>query len=142
MNEADRGKTVVLFDGMCALCNGTTRLLLHRDRRDEFRFAALQSELGRALVQRHGGDPDDLSTVYTVVAYGTADEAVLKRSRAILAALTRLGGAWSLLHVFRVFPDFLLDLGYRLVARLRYRTFGQYDACPIPAPEHRHKFLG
>lgn len=141
MNKADKGKTLVLYDGACALCNRTTRFLLDRDSGDVFRFAALQSQLGRELVERDGGDSSDIGTVVVLTDYGTDDERVLKRSRAILRAVTQLGGAWSLLHVFRAVPAFILDLGYRLVARLRYRAFGKHESCPLPEPQHRHKFL-
>ena len=132
---------LVLYDGVCALCNGTVSFLLKRDRKDEFRFAPLQSNLGREIVRRDGGDPDDLDTIYLVLNFGEDDERILKRSRAVLAAVNELGGGWKAVGALRVIPRFLSDLGYRLVANLRYRLFGKYDACPVPAPEHRHKFL-
>ncbi|MBT8495857.1 MAG: DUF393 domain-containing protein [Deltaproteobacteria bacterium] len=131
---------LVLYDGVCALCNGTVNFLLKRDRKDVFRFAPLQSELGRAVVERHGSDPNDLDTVYLVENYGQADERVRKRSRAVFKALSIVGGVWKVFAVFGYIP-LLPDLGYRLVARVRYRVFGKKDACPIPPAEHRHKFL-
>lgn len=141
MTEVPPGTLLLLYDGVCALCNGTVQFLLERDRADKFRFAPLQSELGAEVVRRSGGNPEDLDTVYLVEGYGTPDERVLKRSRAVLRAVAQLGGPWRLTQAFRVFPTFLLDLGYRAVAAVRYRLFGKHDACPIPAPEHRHKFL-
>lgn len=132
---------LVLYDGVCALCNGTVSFLVKRDKGDRYRFAALQSNLGREIVRRYGGDPDDLDTVYVVLDFGEASERILKRSRAVLTAVAALGGAWKLVNVLRVIPTFLTDLGYRLVARVRYRLFGKYDACPLPEPAHRHKFL-
>jgi len=132
---------LVLYDGVCALCNGTVSFLVKRDDGDRFRFAPLQSNLGREIVRRYGGDPDDLDTVYVVLDFGESSERILKRSRAVLTAVAALGGPWKLASVLRVVPGFVTDLGYRLVARVRYRLFGKYDACPLPEPAHRHKFL-
>ena len=131
---------LVLYDGVCALCNGTVNFLLRRDKGDVFRFAPLQSELGREVVARHGSDPNDLDTVYLVEGYGQPDETIRKRSRAVFKALSIIGGGWKVLAVFGYIP-LLPDLGYRLVAKVRYRLFGKKDACPIPPQEHRHKFL-
>jgi predicted DCC family thiol-disulfide oxidoreductase YuxK len=132
---------LVLYDGVCALCNGIVKFLLARDRDDRFRFLALQSELGRAIVRARGGDPDEVSTLYVITAPGRPGERVLARGRAGIRAVTAAGGAWRLLHALRILPSFLLDLGYRLVARHRYRIAGRLAACPVPPPEHRHKFL-
>jgi len=134
-------KILILYDGVCGLCNGVVAFLVKRDDRDQFRFAPLQSELGRQIVARQGCDPDDIDTVYAVIDVGTSTERAHKRSRAILRATTALGGAWRLLHVFRIVPAFILDLGYRLVAKIRYGVFGQHDTCPIPDPSVRHKFV-
>jgi len=133
---------LVLYDGVCALCNGIVRFLLERDPDDRFRFLALQSELGRAVVRARGGDPDELSTLYVITSPGRPGERALARGRAGIRAMTAAGGPWVLLHALRILPTFLLDAGYRLIARRRYRIAGRLDACPVPPPEHRHKFLG
>ena len=132
---------LVLYDGVCAMCNGIVRFLLARDPDDRFRFLALQSELGRAVVRARGGDPDEVSTLYVITSPGRAGEKVLVRGRAGIRAMTSAGGAWRLLDALRVLPTFLLDAGYRLIARHRYRIAGRLDACPVPPTEHRHKFL-
>jgi predicted DCC family thiol-disulfide oxidoreductase YuxK len=132
---------LVLYDGVCAMCNGIVKFLLARDPGDRFRFLALQSELGREVVRARGGDPDEVSTLYVITAPGRPEEKVLVRGRAGIRAVTSAGGGWRLLHALRVLPTFLLDLGYRLIARHRYRIAGRLDACPVPPPEHRHKFL-
>lgn len=132
---------LVLYDGVCAMCNGIVTFLLARDRDDRFRFLALQSELGRAVVRARGGDPDEVSTLYVITAPGRPGERVLVRGRAGIRAMTAAGGPWVLLHALRLFPTFLLDAGYRLLARHRYRIAGRLDACPVPPSEHRHKFL-
>jgi len=136
------GAVLVLYDGVCAMCNGLVRFLLERDRgRDRFRFLALQSELGREVVRARGGDPEEVSTLYVLSAPGRPGERVLIRGRAGIRAMTAAGGPWVLLHLLRVLPTFLLDAGYRLIARHRYRIAGRLDACPVPPAEHRHKFL-
>jgi predicted DCC family thiol-disulfide oxidoreductase YuxK len=133
---------LVLYDGVCALCNGVVRFLLRRDRADRFRFAAIQSDYAREVLTRHGKDPEALDTMYLVLAPGGENERVLHKGRAALRAVAGLGRGWVVLRAFAVLPALLLDAGYWLVARTRYRLFGKLDACPVPAPEHRHKFLG
>ena len=132
---------LILYDGVCALCNGVVRFLLRRDRADRFRFAALQSELGRRLVRERGGDPDVVSTLWLIERPGRPDERVFTRGRAGAIALAGGGGPWRLLGALRILPDFVLNAGYALVARLRYRLAGRLDACPVPPPEHRHRFI-
>jgi predicted DCC family thiol-disulfide oxidoreductase YuxK len=132
---------LVLYDGVCALCNGLVKFVVKRDRRDRFRFTALQGERAREIVRRHGGDPDQLDTMYLVLRPGAPDEEILTRGRAALRTLREVGGPWRLLGVFALLPDLVLDFFYGLVARRRYKTFGRYDQCPVPPPEQRHKFL-
>jgi predicted DCC family thiol-disulfide oxidoreductase YuxK len=128
---------LVLYDGVCAMCNGLVKFVVARDRRDRFRFAPLQGELARDIVKQDGGDPDVLDTMYLVLDDGK----VLKRGRAALKTIRSVGGAWRLLGVFAILPSFVLDFFYGLVARRRYKMFGKLEACPVPPPEQRHKFL-
>jgi predicted DCC family thiol-disulfide oxidoreductase YuxK len=118
------------------------RFLLARDRDRRFRYAALQSDFARAALAPYGEDPAALSNMFLLQSFGQPDQRCLRRSRAALAALRRLGGGWALAaRLFSVFPTFLLDSVYRVIARTRYRTFGRYDSCPVPAPEHRDLFI-
>jgi predicted DCC family thiol-disulfide oxidoreductase YuxK len=133
-------KDLVLYDGVCALCNGLVRFLLPRDRDDRFRFAALQSPLAQSLLARHGRDPQGLDTVYVVVT-GAAGERLLSRSDAVLHLLRGIGGVWRLAAVVRLVPRVIRDAGYRLVARSRYRLFGRYETCLVPEPRWRAKFV-
>jgi predicted DCC family thiol-disulfide oxidoreductase YuxK len=132
---------LVLYDGVCGLCSRLVTFLLARDGRDRYRFASLQSELGREIVAARGGDPDEISTIYLIEGLGSPDERVWRCGRAAVLALARLGGAWVLVHALRILPTALLDLGYGMVARRRYRIGGRLEACPVPPPEHRHRFL-
>jgi predicted DCC family thiol-disulfide oxidoreductase YuxK len=129
--------TLVLYDGVCALCNGLVRFLLRHDANDEFRFAALQSDFARDLLAKHATNADDLNTVCVIPPSG----ALVTKSSAAIYVLSRLGWPWNLLTMLRILPQFLRDFLYDLVARSRYRIFGKYEACALPAPEDRHKFL-
>lgn len=133
--------SLVLYDGVCGLCNATVDFLIRHDRRDRLRFASLQSQAGQAIVKRHGGDPDILSTLYLVAKYGEEDESVRVRAKAVFYALHAIGGIWSIPALFRFVPGFLLNIVYRLVARFRYRIWGKLEQCRMPTPETRAKFI-
>ena len=133
--------TVVLYDGVCGLCNRLNQFLLKRDRHDRFRFASLQSDFAAKLLERHGADAIDLDTVYVVVDYGEPNERSLSRSDAILNVLQRLGGVWSLSAAGKIVPRPVRDAFYKLVATNRYRVFGKYDVCLMPEEKYRAKFL-
>jgi len=134
-------KPIVLYDGVCGLCNRLNQFLLKRDPHDRFRFASLQSEFARALLARHGADSRDLDTFYVVIDHGEPSERVLDRSDGIIYMLTQLGGLWSLAGAAKILPKALRDGMYRIVARNRYRVFGKHESCMMPDPLHRHKFL-
>jgi predicted DCC family thiol-disulfide oxidoreductase YuxK len=127
---------VLLFDGVCNLCHGTVRFVLDRDRAARFRFAPLQSGVGRALLADFALDPDDLDTVVLIDAAGAHT-----RSEAALRTVRALGAPWSWLWPLAAIPRPLRDTAYDFVARHRYRWFGKKDACPLPRPEWRDRFL-
>jgi predicted DCC family thiol-disulfide oxidoreductase YuxK len=138
----DRSGPIVLYDGVCALCNRVVRFVLARDRAGMFRFASLQGEFASAALARHDRDPDALDTLVVVVDAGLPSERLLDRSGGVLFILERLGTGWPLAaRVARLAPPFVRDWTYDWVARWRYRAFGRYEACPVPPPEHRAKFL-
>ena len=132
---------IVLYDGVCGLCNRLTQFLLKRDHHDRLRFASLQSEFAATILKRHEKDTQDLDTVYVVQDYGEANERLLERSDAILCLGQELGGIWRVAGLAKVLPRFFRDWVYNLVARNRYRVFGKYDSCMMPEPKHRRKFL-
>jgi predicted DCC family thiol-disulfide oxidoreductase YuxK len=133
--------TLVLYDGVCGLCNGLNQFLLKRDPNDHFRFASLQSEFAASLLKRYDINAVDLDTVYVVADYAQPGERLLARSDAILYILGRLGGVWGLLRVGGVLPKSLRDALYNVVARNRYRVFGKYDVCLMPENRYRKKFV-
>ena len=132
---------IVLYDGVCGLCNRLVQFLLKRDTHDRFRFASLQSEFAHHLLTRQGADPHDLDTVYVVKDYGQPEQSLLARSDAVLYMLAQLGGVWKLAGVGRVLPKAVRDVLYNVVARNRYRVFGKHESCMLPEPKHREKFL-
>ncbi len=132
---------LVLYDGVCGLCNRLNQFILRRDARDRFRFAALQSSLGREVLHRHGREACDLDTVCLVADYGGPGERLHAKARAVLLALRLLGGIWHAARILEFLPSGLLDAAYDLVAARRYRLFGRSETCLLPPPEYRSKFL-
>jgi predicted DCC family thiol-disulfide oxidoreductase YuxK len=126
---------VIVFDGVCVLCNGWVRFLLKHDRVGRYRFAAMQSEAGRVLLAGHGLDPDDPASFLLVdSAQAWTDSDAIRR------VLTGLGGLWRLAGVIAVVPRVVRDPLYRRIARNRYRLFGTTE-CRVPTEEERARFL-
>ena len=133
---------VILYDGVCGLCNRLVQLVLKHDSQDQFRFASLQSDFATGVLRRHGADPENLDTMYVVFDQSLPEERLLSRSDAVVVVLKELGRAWAALAVvFESLPGWVRNWGYDLVARNRYRIFGKYDSCPIPQEKDRSKFL-
>lgn len=128
-------KKIVLFDGVCNLCNGLVQFIIKRDRQDQFRFAALQSEKGRTLLAQHGLPVDQFDSIVLI----TGDEYFIKSMAAlrIFKELKVYKGLWW----FRYLPQKLRDFGYDIVARNRYKWFGKKSSCMLPTPELQAKFL-
>lgn len=146
MNEVERnaieGRALLLYDGVCALCNGVVKFLMKRDRGDRFRFAPLQSELGREMLARF-----DIHTfpdgVVLITGALTPAERIYRRSDAVQESLQQVGAPWKQMgKALNLLPRFLREWGYGVIARYRYRLFGRYNACPVPSPEQRSRLLG
>lgn len=130
----------ILFDGVCNLCHGFVQFVIRHDARGQFRFAALQSPAGQALLVAHGyaplaalADPDSVVLV--------DNSGLSTHSAAILRIAGRLGGGWRLVAVGWLLPWPWRDALYRFVARHRYRWFGRQASCWLPTPELRTRFL-
>jgi predicted DCC family thiol-disulfide oxidoreductase YuxK len=144
-------RPIILYDGVCGLCNRFVQLILHRDRNDIFRFASLQSAMAGRILARHGISSVDLDTVYvvlnpdlTTVGPPAADsrESLLCRSEAVLFVMKKLGGFWSLAASFlQLLPKSLRDSSYNTIARHRYRIFGRSEVCKLPNAQDRSRFL-
>lgn len=127
---------VIVFDGVCVLCNGWIGFLLRHDRERRYRFAAMQGAHGRGLLAAHGLDPDD-PVSFLLVEGGRA----WTDTDAIARVLVGLGGIWRVGASIRWLPRVLRDPLYRLIARNRYRWFGRYEHCLLPTAEQRTRFL-
>lgn len=136
---ADSANPVLLYDGVCGLCNRLVQFVLKHDRQARFRFASLQSAYAARILQRHDIDRNDLDTVYVVQESG---ERLAARSDAVISLLGELGGFWATSAVvLRILPRSLRDWGYGVVARRRYRIFGKYESCPLPERKYQDRFL-
>lgn len=134
-SEITTPRRIVLFDGVCSVCDSVVHFIYDRDQRGLFTFAPLQSPAGQELVERFGL-AQDLSTIVLI----DGDRAYTK-STAALRIARLLDGAWPLLYALRVVPRPLRDVAYRYFAAHRYRWFGQLEHCRVPEPEMRRRFL-
>ena len=131
----------MVYDGVCGLCSRLLQFLLARDRRGAFAFASLQSAMGRAVVERLGGDPTELTSFYVLADYRTGHSRLFARSKAALFVAGQLGWPWKAAVLARVLPSALLDCAYNVIARNRYRLFGRFEQC-LPTPrELRGRFV-
>ncbi|MGE5184016.1 MAG: thiol-disulfide oxidoreductase DCC family protein [Acidobacteriota bacterium] len=127
---------VLLYDGTCGLCHRSVRFILKHERDHELVFAPLQGETAAALRASHHGIPEALESVVLV-----DDGRIRLRSKAFLYSARHLRAPWRWAYAWRWLPAFLLDLGYRVIAAIRYRVWGRAELCDLPAPEHRARFL-
>jgi predicted DCC family thiol-disulfide oxidoreductase YuxK len=126
----------ILFDGVCNFCNGSVNFIIDRDPEAYFKFAPLQSEVGEKLLKENGIDKIETDSVVLI-----EDGKVYTRTTAALRIAKRLSGYWSYFYGFIVVPSFFRDIFYRLFAKYRYKMFGKQEACMLPSPEVRARFL-
>ncbi len=131
-----RGKKVILFDGVCNVCDSFVQFVLKRDHKGLFYFASLQSEIGKQLLVKHKVEVADLSTVVLI-----DDDKVFTHSDVVLVVGRDLGGLFKLLYPFKVLPKEFRNLLYDWFAKNRYRFFGKKEVCMLPKPEWRSRFL-
>ena len=141
MTEAERAAILehgplVLYDGVCALCNGSVRFLAPRDRTGRLRFAAIQSEAGQAVLRQHGLPLTEWESFVFL-----EDGVVHLKSSACLQIIRYMSGAWPALSVLRILPRRVSDWFYDRVAGNRYALFGRHEDCLLPTEALRAKFL-
>jgi len=127
---------ILLFDGICNLCNGLVRFIIKRDHNARMLFTPLQSQAGQSLMKKFKPDTDEIDTVIYI-----SGEKYFLKSAAILHILKDLGRAWRLFYGLIIIPKFIRDFLYDLIARSRYRIFGKTDTCMIPPDNIKERFL-
>jgi predicted DCC family thiol-disulfide oxidoreductase YuxK len=132
----EANESIILFDGVCNLCNRSVQFIIRRDKKNRFRFAAIQGKTGQSLMQQFQLTQNEINSFLLIEG-----QKIYTRSTAALRVFRQLGGLWSLLYVFIIVPPFIRDVIYNWVARNRYKWYGKRDACMIPSDELKSKFL-
>ncbi|THD67907.1 thiol-disulfide oxidoreductase DCC family protein [Robertkochia marina] len=136
--KLENGKKLILFDGVCNLCNGAVNFVIKRDHGDVFRYASLQSNLGKKMLEERNIDPKSIDSIILIepeIAYFIKSDAAIEIAR-------HLGWPWKALTLFNyILPVSIRDGIYDLIARNRYRWFGRKDQCMLPTPALKAKFL-
>lgn len=127
---------LVLFDGVCNLCNASVNFIIDRDEKAVFKFTSLQSEVGQKILMEHNLKQSDFDSIILL-----KEDRILKKSDAALEIARNLDGWWKFFYVFIMIPKFIRDFVYDLIAKNRYRIFGKSDTCRIPTAELRERFL-
>ncbi|MFN0050244.1 MAG: thiol-disulfide oxidoreductase DCC family protein [Cytophagales bacterium] len=130
-------KSVVLFDGVCNLCNSSVNFIIDHDPKMKYKFAALQSDIGREMMKKHSVDTQYFDSVILL-----ENEKYYTKSTAALKIARHLSGAWPVFYyLFIIWPPFIRNAIYDMVAKNRYRIFGKTEACRMPTPELKERFL-
>ena len=131
------GKKIILFDGVCNLCNGAVQFIIKHDKKDIFRFVALQSDLGKEICNYIGIDQ---SKIDSIILYHPG-VAYYYKSSAVLEIGEDLGGIYNLASILKIFPEKLRNYIYDYIAKNRYKWYGKKESCMIPTPELKAKFI-
>lgn len=130
-------KRIILFDGVCNLCNSSVQFIIKRDTKDVFRFVALQSEIGREIIDFLG---IDTKITDSIILY-EPNRAYYVKAEAALRIAKELTGLYKFLFVFNYLPAIIKDTLYDFIAKNRYKWYGKNESCMIPTPELKQKFL-
>ena len=137
INNIPENKKLILFDGVCNLCNDVVLKIIRQDKNDIFLFTALQSNTGKNIINELG---IDISKIDSIVLYIPSGNYFIK-SEAVFKIANEFKGAWKIIQIFRVLPVFLNDFFYDFIARNRYHWFGKKEECMIPTKKLNSKFL-
>ncbi len=129
-------KQIILFDGVCNLCNGSVQFIIKRDKKSNFRFAPLQGETAKKLLQNSAFSTSALESILLVDG-----DKIYHRSTAALKIAKQLNGLWPLLYAFIILPKMLRDSVYNYIGKNRYKWFGKQESCMMPTPETKALFL-
>jgi len=133
----ENNKSLILFDGVCNLCNSSVQFILLRDKKDRFRFASLQSDYGQSILKQYNLPTDKFNSLALV-----ENGKIYQKSTGALRIARKLKGLWPMLYGFIIVPPFIRNLVYDIIAKNRYRWFGKKEECMLPRPEWKQKFLG
>lgn len=131
------GKLIVLFDGVCNFCNDSVQRIMKNDKKDRFRFASLQSDIGHELTRERGIDTSQVDSIILI----DPGNAYYIKSTAALEIAKRMDGLYPILQIFLALPVVLRDKIYDHIAKNRYEWFGKREECKVPTPEEKNKFL-
>jgi len=134
--ETKKGYKIILFDGVCNLCNDSVTFIIKHDKKDTFKFTALQSAVGMIMVTEHNIDTSKTDSIILMDG-----DTFYTKSTAALMISKHLSGGYPLLYGFLIVPKFIRNLVYDFIARNRYKWFGKKENCMIPTPELKKKFL-
>jgi len=129
-------KEVLLFDGVCNLCNSSVNFIIDHDPKGHFKFAALQSEFGQEKLHELGLNTEDFDSLVLL-----SGNKVYRKSSAALRIARRLNGLYPLLYAFMIIPPFIRHWGYDIIAKNRYKWWGKRDSCRMPTPELQSRFV-
>ena len=129
-------KPIILFDGICNLCDGAVKFVIKHDPENQFLFASLQSEAGQRLLKQYKLPVENFNSFILI-----QDEKVYSKSTGALKVARQIKGVWSWLYIFIIIPSFIRDAVYAWIAQNRYKWFGKKEACMIPTPELKARFL-
>lgn len=137
MIELPLHKKIILFDGVCNLCNSSVQYVIKHDKKNIFMFTALQSEVGKQLTKAHN---IDTSKIDSILLY-TPKKGIVSKSTAALKVATQLSFPQNIMSIFFIIPPFIRNWVYNYIAKNRYKWYGKKDACMIPTPELKSRFL-
>ena len=127
---------VILFDGVCNLCSSSVQFVLKRDKRNKFLFGSLQGNYGQQMLRKYNLPQNEFNSFMLLEG-----EQLYTKSSGALRMLKHLGGAWRLLYAFIIVPRFIRDAVYNFIAHNRYKWLGKKEACWLPKPEWKQRFL-
>lgn len=133
---AQKEQTIVFFDGVCNFCNSSVNFVIDRDKNQKFKFASLQSELATLKLTPFGVNTSVLHSIILL-----KNGRIYNKSSAALEIARNMDGLWPLMYAFKIIPGFIRDLVYDFIAKNRYKWFGKLDACRIPTPDMKERFL-
>ena len=130
------GQPVIFFDGVCNLCNASVQFVIAHDKKDQFKFTALQGDYAKEVLSKFNADPQKLNTILLL-----QEGKLYTKSSAALRVAGKLNGLIPLLYVFLLVPKFIRDWFYDIIARNRYRWWGRQESCWVPTPDLKSKFI-